>query len=449
MDAPDLRAAPLATRETPWPWLSKLLPRDPRNISASVAIFITTLVVVPRFPTIMFLAVAAVWVIAAAVTQKACSGDWPRLPQPDFLTWATVGFFAIFIAGCAWSVAPADGLEKALLLTTLCITFTVLAHQSSQLDRTTLDAIARGLVAGMVVVSAYVIIETITSRELNRLLHTWLPQLRDGFEKHFPLNEAGEVTRTSHSAFNRSTGAYTMLLVPTLLAARVTLPKPRFLGVVAVFCATMIAILWKSTHQSSQLAILLGLCGLAAAYLSQKWTRAALAAALCGLSLLIVPFSLFAKQQDLLTASWIMNTGKARLIFWAYTSERVLERPLLGVGTYSTKYIDERRPRPLDRPDGYVVPPRTSIHPHNVLMQIWYEVGLVGALLTTLFGLALLWRASSIPAALAPFALAQYLVVLSLITPSYGLWQVWFQTLIAMSILAIVISVRRYQTGQP
>jgi O-antigen ligase len=73
---------------------------------------------------------------------------------------------------------------------------------------------------------------------------------------------------------------------------------------------------------------------------------------------------------------------------------------------------------------------RLPLHTHNGPLQIWLELGLVGALLATALVLALGWQATS-PGSAGAFACA-----IAIASLSYGVWQGWWLCLLAM--LALV-----------
>ena len=86
----------------------------------------------------------------------------------------------------------------------------------------------------------------------------------------------------------------------------------------------------------------------------------------------------------------------ARVAIWRFTTERVVERPWLGWG------MDASRMWPG------VIP----LHPHNAALQVWLELGVVGA-------------------ACAAVAIA-YLTIGAL---SFGVWQEWW---LGLGVLAAV-----------
>lgn len=78
-------------------------------------------------------------------------------------------------------------------------------------------------------------------------------------------------------------------------------------------------------------------------------------------------------------------------------------------------------------------------HPHNLVIQIWYELGLVGALLLAgvilCFARSLKW----IPNQFSPSILATTAAVWTVAVVSHGAWQAWWWSLVGLVAIAWVI----------
>lgn len=112
----------------------------------------------------------------------------------------------------------------------------------------------------------------------------------------------------------------------------------------------------------------------------------------------------------------------ARVAIWRFAAGKIAEQPWFGWGIDSSRMFE---PIPL--------------HPHSAAMQVWLELGMVGAALAALFW-AWLWarigavaeRSRSDAGLFAAVAVA-YLVIGAL---SFGVWQEWW---LALGALAVVI----------
>lgn len=117
---------------------------------------------------------------------------------------------------------------------------------------------------------------------------------------------------------------------------------------------------------------------------------------------------LYAHAKTGLWPSW-----SDRLRIWGFVAERWADHPLRGAG------LDASRTFPAAIP----------LHPHNGTLQLWFELGLPGAVLGSLFWLWL-WRRIGEGAARERLhgatAAATAVVYLTISSVSYGLWQEWW-----------------------
>jgi O-antigen ligase len=173
----------------------------------------------------------------------------------------------------------------------------------------------------------------------------------------------------------------------------------------------------------------LGMAGVAAAYvLGAPWAMLGLEKA-----------GVFAKLHNHLPASW-----RARLDIWTFTNTRLLQNPLRGSGLDASRMFH-----------GFI-----PLHPHDGALQIWFELGLVGALLAAAFWIYVFWRIAGdsqdrLFAATASATATVYLVIGAI---SFGVWQEWWICLGALAMAACVVLRRfvdrpleawTYQPGAP
>jgi O-antigen ligase len=145
--------------------------------------------------------------------------------------------------------------------------------------------------------------------------------------------------------------------------------------------------------------------------------------------------ALYDRFKGQLAVSW-----SERLRIWGFVAGRWAEHPLRGAG------LDASRAFPR------VVP----LHPHNGPLQLWFELGLPGALLGSLFWLWLWRRIGDVSApnrlhgATAAATATVYLVISAV---SFGLWQDWW---LGVGVLAMTLcillgktAVRAIRSGVP
>ncbi len=113
----------------------------------------------------------------------------------------------------------------------------------------------------------------------------------------------------------------------------------------------------------------------------------------------------------------------ARLDIWRFVSAEILQNPLVGWG------LDASRAWPKDIP----------LHPHDAALQLWLELGALGAALAALFWAWLFTRIAAMVEAdrnMAAAAAACAVSYLSIGALSFGVWQEWW---LAVGAVVIVV----------
>jgi len=132
----------------------------------------------------------------------------------------------------------------------------------------------------------------------------------------------------------------------------------------------------------------------------------------------------FAALHKLVPASW-----DARLDIWAFAAGNIQHHPLRGWGLDASRTFG----------------PAIPLHTHNAPLQIWLELGAVGAALVGVFfawvayGILGLTARSRGNGAMAAAALTTYIVIGGL---SFGVWQEWWLALGALTLIACNLATR-------
>ena len=227
-----------------------------------------------------------------------------------------------------------------------------------------------------------------------------------------------------------------LLAWPALLYLRIRTPWAVFVLSFAILVSSVLL------RQASPAAGFLA--GGVAAWLVGTWGKrgAWVVGGLLALQVLLTPWlvhsaeqaGLLARMRDVLPASW-----EARLVIWPYVAERVLEHPGLGWGLDASRTI------------GGPVP----LHPHNASLQIWLELGAVGAALIALLwawifvGLGQVLERDKAGAAACAGAASAYFTIGAL---SYGAWQEWWLALAALTaaVCGVLLTARaRSEMAEP
>ena len=144
-----------------------------------------------------------------------------------------------------------------------------------------------------------------------------------------------------------------------------------------------------------------------------------------------------------------------RAEIWSFTAEKIAERPLLGWGLESARRIPERgQTFDINRDLGYD-PPRFDqplyylpLHPHNAALEVWLELGFIGAVIFASVCFLLPyqisragWTPTYQAAAMACFVSAFVIAMFS-----FGLWQSRWLPMLAVA-AALLVAVRREAAG--
>jgi O-antigen ligase len=155
--------------------------------------------------------------------------------------------------------------------------------------------------------------------------------------------------------------------------------------------------------------------------------------------------------------SWLSPSSAHRIVIWNNTVGHIKQKPLLGGGfdttrgLYSSKdRVTYKFPKEITGQAYQVQYEPIPLHPHNAVLQVWLELGLVGAL----FGLGLLLsilraidrRIESRHYRAAAFGM--FTTALSLGSISFGIWQGWWLSAILLS-AAFLISAVQFASGAP
>jgi len=107
---------------------------------------------------------------------------------------------------------------------------------------------------------------------------------------------------------------------------------------------------------------------------------------------------------------------------WSYARDLIIEKPFLGWGMDAARTFDE-----TVRMRGFEIE-RMPLHPHSAAMQLWLELGMVGAFLgaAALTGIVAAGLGRPLPRAQAAGAAAAIAAMAMLSFVSYGVWQEWW-----------------------
>lgn len=400
--------------------------------------FVTS--VVPRL-TWLFIALIAIVLCVRALRQGIA---WRELIPLDAVSIAAI-LVAVYVSlNAIWAADRSGGFEKAALLWGLILLTIAAGTAIATLDERQLRLAALGLAAGAALGAVYLLIEMLTDAAITRAAMNSISVLKPDNAKHVSLSH-GYVRKISLSELNQNATIVILSLWPALFVLALVANFPRRVVLLsAFFLVTALAIL-LSEHQSSQIALILSVAVFPFAWRWPKAAIRALAGVWCLGFALVLPLDFAAYKADLHMARWLPDSARARVILWEYTAERTLEHPWLGIGVDSTHAL--RKSGALDKPKGFVFPRSSGEHAHNLFLQTWYELGLVGAILLALAGAALVLRMLRLPKEIQPFAAASFAAFLGIAGFAWSMWQTWFMCAIALLILYVCVVARAPRAG--
>lgn len=169
-----------------------------------------------------------------------------------------------------------------------------------------------------------------------------------------------------------------------------------------------------------------------------------------------LPISVDARLCDLLNQK---SSALHRIAIWNFSHSQWLERPALGWGLESSRDLGMKRRIPYmgacQAPETAATPPATDealpLHPHNFVIQVWLELGAVGALAMAWLIAHLTLRAwRTAPGRFGYAATTAYAVpAFTIAGSSYGLWQSWWIAALVLGAVLAHLSARAASGATP
>ena len=369
----------------------------------------------PMIPIALLLAVIAHWRNHRAL-------PWPK-PTPVLGLAMALAFWGTFSA--LWSVEPARGAETALSLAGLVLLGAAAARtleEDTEENRRRLGlALAIGLAIGVVLLG------------FDHVSQNWFRRAVRGFPEWTVFIGFGLKPAVSVLA----------LLLPLVLAASI----PRALQF-AILLPGLAVALWLP-GESAKIAALAGVVAALAAMVAPRLVAWG-AAAVLALMFLAAPLIFSAGLSRAPDLSSLPVSAAHRVLIWDFVTQRIAEKPLLGWGMEASRSIPggtatfDRATLDrfgLDSPaerGSFAAPSvqRLPLHTHNNALQLWLELGGIGAALAAALAVAVMLAACATP--IAPAALGAAVAAATTGQLSFGAWQPWW--IASMVLAGVVIS---------
>ena len=397
------------------------------GLASIFVLFALVLLFIERAPPI---------VAILAVVVAACASDISRVRgtlRSNPALWFAGVFVGWMLLSMAWSIAGDEALSNgpriavmiavAVMLPVLCL---------AQPDDVKARARRWAVIAGCLAVTL-LLIETLldmpllrTSRYLfnNEVFTDTPPPAGQGLEGVAYHPNFYLANRLSHLA-----SIVAIMLVPV---AAYMFQRGSYSGALAILVAGMAALVLAPTHTpflAVALALATGLMFMAIRAFQSDRSGLVLATLVAGAVIAAPWFAaiLFGALQGELAGADVSILH--RLAIWDYTAGLIAERPVMGSGIEAARVIGR------DGVDfGQLVPGHPLVfealplHPHNASIQIWLELGGIGALIFALFLFALTRQVAKYAGNNIARAglLAGWLAGITIAHLSYGIWQYWW-----------------------
>lgn len=261
--------------------------------------------------------------------------------------------------------------------------------------------------------------------------------LEDQFRRHYDTL----VIQLQSAATNRNATFIMLLLWPVLLlAANQTNIFKRRAAVLLIGGASALSIA-LSASQTAQAALFLSTLAFFGAMFVPRLMHRVIVGAWCIATVLAVPLAATPYELGLNREEWVFRNAQDRIKIWHYTARQIPKAPLLGAGIRSTRVISkELQDKAVTEPGDTTPLMRLGLHAHNHYLQIWFELGAVGAALFLLAGLVLLRKIRFMTPSIRPYATASFVAACGIAAFGWGLWQTWLLAGYSLSAIFLIFA---------
>lgn len=380
------------------------------------------------FLPVAVLGTAQVWVLAVAcvlgiLAIRAVRGRFSLKPNKVLVVlmmlligWAT--------ASTLWSITPDRAVRSSIRIALVFGSLIVLMDAASKLDHNQRRKfgywLVYGTVMGLVLSGIFVLSSGVVA--------VWLSESR--------------LTGHELASLNRTSTVIALLVWPVALV--VAQVYNRYAAAAVIFLSALL--LFALAPSTPLVAFAVGLLSFVIAWISHGLGKRVLLLAFAG-SVIIIPLLdvLVPPLIEILTSNlpW-PNSQVHRLVVWQFAAERIFEHPIVGWGLDASRAIPGRNEELfLFRIDGNSVTGQAMpLHPHNALVQIWLELGLVGIMLVgSIFALIIASIPESSSNRAGPATLiATMACAFTIAQLGFGIWQGWWMATLGLIVMISIVT---------
>jgi len=436
------RLAGRLTHETPG--LGDVMPSTPLVAAGGAAIFAALVVAIVFQPHMAVLLLPALGLYAFLSLRRE-SQRWPFSWRA---VWVLPSIFALYVALTAtWSRDPQAAVVAGTLFGLLLFATRIAFLGALQAERSSLERLSGYFVAAVATSAVLLAITIYSHGALHKAICAVFPALAPT-DRDFVRLEGNALQFVGLPYFNRNVALLSLLLWPALLVLSKRVVDWRTalipIGLFALVALTALA----SDHQTSVLALGASSLIFLIYRLSPRTARILILIGWVAAILLVRPAVLIAYDQELHKASWMQESARARIILWAYTARQMAKAPILGVGAQTTR-AESDAGRAAEVLPGHAFPQWTGRHGHNIYLQTWYELGLVGAGLLLGLGLLILSWLWTLARPGQDYAAAAFVCASAMCASSFGMWQAWFIAACMLIVPMLTLGLKGYGDPPP
>lgn len=388
------------------------------NWAASMAMLMAFLA--PLLPVVLLKSMAPIFIVSAILMCLLFLLENKTFKFPFNKRYGL--FFIVFLAFCAlsslWSIHPVATIDKfwkmLLFFVPLIGLFSVVTHFTDQQYCRIMKYMTIGLVCG---VSLYIF------------------EANTGFKVFWSIYD-GEY-KPGDSIQNRSLFLFYLFMGPAVFYCWLRQDHKLYILAGLFLLVSIHILIWISSTAAMQWITILMAIGVIASFLiAARFLKILVFLAMVA-TILTAPIVVQKIWKiDGLLESTISNSLKSRLEIWDFTARSIADQPILGAGLKSSAHM----PHKGEVSVVYEEPRRiTHLHPHNGVLQIWYEFGFVGICILIGFIAILLRSISRLEhEVMRRWAFISFALAFLYCLPSFGMWQTRFMAMLAMFAVFVV-----------
>lgn len=366
--------------------------------------------------------------------------DFLKIGRAQLAVILTLPIFGA--ASAMWSLAPGASLKTAFILGALFLIGSLMIKVSGELDERERLFIEKSILVGGFIGYTLIGIEQVSNAGLSRFLQELVG-------RHVVMRN------DSTSIFNQGMSIGALYLWPF---GMVLIRKWSFFAAspILALCAGLI---FLSEAQVPGVALVTGAIALLLTRAMPHFAPKVLILGVVIGTLLApaIPGMLPNPQTNEPSLSKYSDSILHRFIIWQTAKDHILKNPIIGAGLNSTRFLYTKEDRiyylveiPSTGRSWGVFSEPIPLHPHNAILQVWMELGLLGAVLLAVFLVAILnqLRLLALPHWETAASFAFFACALTIESISYGAWQSWWLSGLWLSSALVVSTLSPGRTGE-